>query len=321
MSSNEPPAKRRREEDAAPDVVTRSSEYFFDDGNIILQVESAQFRLHKTVLAMHSTVFRDMFTVPLPADEPLVDNCAVVVLSGDSPEDWNHLLSAMYPKRSAHEKQTVEFVCALLRLSTKYDIPEFRRQWLSRLREELPATLPEYDNGRNEWKYLEAQSDGDDDDYIILSLINLAREIGIHSILPMALYCLAWDECLVAPAVNKLSLSDQAAYLRGQLKLLRLQSTTIMRWLDAQEPLVPCDTCLSPSACSIAVENFRKSCSIEDRSEVFAAWTELDVDGLCAGCEEAARTVYEEGRVECWRQLPSIFDLPDWEELKRLDLD
>ncbi|KAF7296530.1 BTB domain-containing protein [Mycena chlorophos] len=322
MSSNEPLTKRRREEDAAPDDVTRSSEYFFDDGNIILQVESTQFRLHKTVLAMHSTVFRDMFTVPLPADEPLVDNCAVVVLSGDSPEDWNHLLSAMYPIRSTHEKQTVEFVCALLRLSTKYDIPEFRRQWLARLHEELPTTLAEYDSGAG-WKYIVVA--GDNSHCVLASLIDLAREIGIHSILPLTLYSLVWDDVLVAPATgtNKLNLSDQAAYLRGQLRLLRLSSTTTMRWLEPEEPLVPCATCSSESRpdCSRVVEDFRKRCTSEISAGVFASWTELAVDGLCDACEEAARTVYEEGRVECWKQLPSIFDLPDWEELKRLDLD
>lgn len=95
-----PPAKRRRTDDAdAPEIpLLRSTEYWFDDGNIILQVESTQFRLTKSMLSMHSTVFRDMFMMPLPADEPTVENCPVVVLSGDSPQDWIHLLGAMYPK-------------------------------------------------------------------------------------------------------------------------------------------------------------------------------------------------------------------------------
>ncbi|KAJ7037762.1 hypothetical protein C8F04DRAFT_952250, partial [Mycena alexandri] len=46
---------------------TRSSEYWFGGGDIILQVESTQFRLFKSILSKHSSVFRDMFTIPLPA--------------------------------------------------------------------------------------------------------------------------------------------------------------------------------------------------------------------------------------------------------------
>ncbi|KAJ7366518.1 hypothetical protein DFH08DRAFT_834681 [Mycena albidolilacea] len=69
--------KRRRidDGDASETPLVRSTEYWFDDGNIILQVESTQFRLTKGLLSMHSTVFRDMFMIPLPADEPTVENC------------------------------------------------------------------------------------------------------------------------------------------------------------------------------------------------------------------------------------------------------
>jgi hypothetical protein len=50
------------------------------------------------MLSMHSTVFRDMFMMPLPADEPTVENCPIVVLSGDTAQDWTLLLGAIFPK-------------------------------------------------------------------------------------------------------------------------------------------------------------------------------------------------------------------------------
>ncbi|KAJ7037774.1 hypothetical protein C8F04DRAFT_952254, partial [Mycena alexandri] len=76
----------------------RSAEYWFDDGNIILQVESTQFRLAKSTFSMHLSVFRDMFTLPLPANEPTIENCPVVVLPGDTAEDWTLFLGAIFPK-------------------------------------------------------------------------------------------------------------------------------------------------------------------------------------------------------------------------------
>jgi hypothetical protein len=60
--------------------------------DIILQVESTQLRIAKSVLSMNSSVFRDMFMMPLPAGEPTVENCPVVVLSGDTAQDWGLFL-------------------------------------------------------------------------------------------------------------------------------------------------------------------------------------------------------------------------------------
>lgn len=93
-----PPTKRRRTGDATETPLVRSTEYWFYDGNIILQVESTQFRLAKSVLSMHSSVFRDMFMVPLPADERTVENCPVVILTGDTAQDWTCFLGAIYPE-------------------------------------------------------------------------------------------------------------------------------------------------------------------------------------------------------------------------------
>jgi hypothetical protein len=40
----------------------KPSKPWFDDGNIILQAGSAQFKVYKELLCTHSEVFRDMFS-------------------------------------------------------------------------------------------------------------------------------------------------------------------------------------------------------------------------------------------------------------------
>lgn len=74
-----------------------SSEFWLSDGNVILQAESTQFRVHKSVLSMHSTVFRDMFTVPQPDEQPKVEGCPIVHLS-DAARDVDCLLGAFYAR-------------------------------------------------------------------------------------------------------------------------------------------------------------------------------------------------------------------------------
>ncbi|KIM82688.1 hypothetical protein PILCRDRAFT_819992 [Piloderma croceum F 1598] len=65
-------------------------EPWFDDGNVLLQAQSTQFKVHRGVLSANSGVFRDMLTLPQPAvGREQVVKGPVVNLS-DSAEDWTH---------------------------------------------------------------------------------------------------------------------------------------------------------------------------------------------------------------------------------------
>ena len=73
----------------------RHEEFWLYDGSVVLAVGDTLFRVHKTVLANHSEVFADLFTVPQPAGEDTIDGCHIVRLH-DSREDFVDLLRAMY---------------------------------------------------------------------------------------------------------------------------------------------------------------------------------------------------------------------------------
>jgi hypothetical protein len=74
------------------------SEIWYEDGNIILQAETTQFRVYRGILGDSSQVFRDMFNLPQPVGELLVEGCPVVHLS-DSAEDWGYVLNSLYKRR------------------------------------------------------------------------------------------------------------------------------------------------------------------------------------------------------------------------------
>ncbi len=86
----------------APELV-RDEEFWYEDGTIILVARNVQFRVYKGVLADHSSVFADMFSLPQPAStlaSTTSAECPVVHLE-DSPEDLRHVLRALLPKKSA----------------------------------------------------------------------------------------------------------------------------------------------------------------------------------------------------------------------------
>lgn len=74
---------------------TMHDEFWLYDGSIVLAVEHTLFRVHRTILANHSEVFADLFTVPQPEDEDTIDGCHVVRLYDDE-KDFVDLLKAMY---------------------------------------------------------------------------------------------------------------------------------------------------------------------------------------------------------------------------------
>lgn len=64
---------------------SQSKEIWFEDGNIVLQTESTLFKVHQGVLARHSSIFFDMFSVPQPTTD-MPHEAQIVQL-----QDWRQI--------------------------------------------------------------------------------------------------------------------------------------------------------------------------------------------------------------------------------------
>ncbi|KAF7297669.1 BTB domain-containing protein [Mycena kentingensis (nom. inval.)] len=324
MSTDERPPKRSRpddeEEDSKP-AIERSSDFWLDDGNIILQVESTQFRVLKSVLAKHSTVLRDMLLLPLPQDEPLIEGCPVVVLSGDTAQQWESMLQVMFPSICFEQKPSISEIAAILRLSKKYDMPIFRAECTRRLKVEFPSTLDAYLKVSGTWTCIVRRHEE-----CISEVIASAKEVGLHSILPAAFYRLSQylvntKGCLKRSP--KLAPSDQVDFLKGCMRMSHLHAESApLKWLHTDPATVPAADCSRPQKCTERALSLRSSIPPGQCSTVlFKPWqTEWSRD-LCKACVKAGQAVVNDTRHELWARLPSFFDLPDWEELERMDLD
>jgi BTB/POZ domain. len=75
----------------------KSRTLWFEDGNIILQAEDVQFKVHKSIFSKQSPVLADLLRSPRTDGDPMpVDGCAVIHLPSDSVTDMRYLLSALY---------------------------------------------------------------------------------------------------------------------------------------------------------------------------------------------------------------------------------
>lgn len=98
MAANPPPTKRRREADVSlqnGSLAERSTRFWFADGNVVLQAEDTQFRVHSSLLSLHSEIMKDCFACPQPEDEETLEGCHIVRLY-DSAKDIDNLCALLY---------------------------------------------------------------------------------------------------------------------------------------------------------------------------------------------------------------------------------
>ena len=91
------------------------------DADIIVRSsDQANFRIHKSVLALSSPFFKDLLSLPQPPDGEIVDGLPVVAL----PEDTgllNSLMSLLYPVTTVIP-DSYQKVLALLAVCQKYEM-------------------------------------------------------------------------------------------------------------------------------------------------------------------------------------------------------
>lgn len=98
MSSTSAPAAKRKREEEEVSVAIKRSELWLDDGNVVLQAEDTQFKVHRSILSLNSAVFRNAFSTSQPAGEPLIEGCPLVLLS-DTAADVTVMLEAFCRRR------------------------------------------------------------------------------------------------------------------------------------------------------------------------------------------------------------------------------
>ncbi|KAJ7611812.1 hypothetical protein FB45DRAFT_843901 [Roridomyces roridus] len=323
----------------------RIPELWFDDGSLIVQAGDSQFRVHRSILAACSAVFKDMLSFPQPADEQLVDDCPLVHLT-DSPEEVTVFLKAIFvpdyfmpfPANTEYE-----IIRGCLRLSHKYGVEHLRLRALIHLSSGLRTTLSQYDDARycygsealgrpqsdmKSWQALDAPSE--------MSSIQLAREVDAPWVLPLAFYVLSNSlvqrgttsakEVVRETTCNGISVAisaeDQDSFLSGHIRQVQFRATGVLGcFLDP----VKIPNCKSPMRCLegrlSATNRVCRTDSIFPSSPLDVwnedAWDEFE-EQFCSTCLAFLRARHQSKRRELWDDLPKMYGLPPWEELEKM---
>lgn len=213
---------------------------------------------------------------------------------------------------------SISVVAAFVLIGTKYEIEILRTEGLKRLFYECPTNLSDYD-GYKAYSRI-SKSRGVDFD-----VANLAREQGLLSVLPFALFWLSssYDAERLAfgrPRDNgttaKISTADLITCLIARESLAKLQQKTTFAWINPYPSTF--SSCTTPQRCvEVRVEAMSLLLLPPNNIDGLLSWRDAPVEGMCTKCMMVAELLHKEGRVKFWNGLPGIFGLPEWVEIDK----
>ncbi|KAF7334941.1 Glutamine amidotransferase type-1 domain-containing protein [Mycena venus] len=280
---------------ATPAKLVRSPDFWFNDGTVILQVENTLYRVYRGLLASRSTIFQDTFSVPQPAEEAIdIEGCPVVQLH-DNAEDFTLFLKVLHSFGTYKICPVSNFgeLSAVLHLSDKYDVTVLRHAMISILSDLYPNSLKEWAGS------LDAPTSVE---FSPVVMYEVCTHVKLDDILSGA---------------GKFTIENDIYQRRCVLGYPRLELAQrhVLRYLTREEEQGECETTLKCDAERLRWVNMElKSDEVDPLADSKVDWW----DGWegCSTCLEAAKETYHAARQKLWDELPTIFKLGTWEELR-----
>ncbi|CAE6425764.1 unnamed protein product [Rhizoctonia solani] len=284
--------------------------FWLEDGNVVLVARppsQTQFRVHQSVLARQSPVFKELFSYPSRARFERIHGCPVVPLE-DTEEDIAALLSAVYDGLTLQRKtiSDVETTSGQLRLATKFQISNIRDKILSYLQEEYPLKLSDVDR----------KLGGKEKLYDPISVIQL----DVAELLPYAWYRLARHSyALDGGDMSRLSNEEMHRLIMGREKL-HSHFVQIALSGPVTPPLPTQCTATLPEGqewCQSAAQTYWTTSVLPMAASTLdplaalnkLAYVPEERYGFCPTCATWCAQVLHEKRAEIWACVPSYFGL------------
>ncbi|KAI6148828.1 hypothetical protein BKA82DRAFT_996951 [Pisolithus tinctorius] len=295
---------------------------WFDDGNVILVAEGKCFKVYQGMLSVHSPIFRDMLSCPQPVGQEEMDGegCPVVHLRHDSASEVQQVLRALFYGEYitlSPRLMPMSVATTLLRLGKKYEIKPLFNHVSARVKACYHSELPS-DSGPLRFEGTISERDPHD-----FQLLNIAREVGLLSVLPIALYV-----CASSTEIKKLLDGYEWEGVHYSLSPINQRACIIGR--DHRSALAKrafaqiCETqgdryFVGNTACKKSFEGCpAQCCPTSLPTDPFALWDTHWDSRFCGRCVTTFKFRYDKGRKDAFLSLPSMFDLGlNWDEVRK----
>ncbi|KAF5317753.1 hypothetical protein D9619_012543 [Psilocybe cf. subviscida] len=324
----------------------RSPQFWHDGGDTLVCVKATLYRVHRVLLATHSTLFKDDAIGHMATGEPFMD-MTVFVPPWDDLREWEHILGFVYnPGRFKKwvEYQRLNELFSLMCTSKALKFETILNLCAERLEMELPTTLDAFDAAyaiTRHGSILKATSCISNKAQLFHA-INLCVELDCKRALACA-YVLALMEASREEFRNGVEMpggSHIELHAEAQSALLIGDCIFFPRLLNEFSGTLLLDKYCRPhcifAACQDASEEqearlralishpMSNGDMVAQRRLVFAqywkgGWLEDVFEDMRYSCSESMKAHVSEQRRRSWEQIPWLFGLGDsWEDLGRM---
>ncbi|KAF8512916.1 hypothetical protein JB92DRAFT_2926149 [Gautieria morchelliformis] len=316
---------------------TRHSDLWFDDGSVVLRAKDPPtlFRVHRALIARHSEVFRHMFSMPQPehpVEAEVIEGCPVVDLH-DSASDMTSLLRALYdgPNWGDNGLDDFEAVSGVLRLSHKYMVDSLRAKAIAHLQKAWPVTLKGWDTREEIARWYNGEWNNGGGRYPHPTrVIDLARAVNAHSLLPSAFYDISRSTFSVifesSPSLSqadtqKLALGKEASHAAVTNLITNLGSGRC----TSKASIAAGKSCHSPVSCrkdfselvELATQHYLFD---RERGSTDPLYVAEELGQLkspefseCKACAYVLEQWSSRERERIWKSIPTWFRLDGWD--------
>ncbi|KLO07728.1 hypothetical protein SCHPADRAFT_836207 [Schizopora paradoxa] len=303
---------------------------WFEDGNIVLATDVHLYSVHRGVLALNSTVFKDMLELPNigTTSNSAAGGTAIgdswegkplVRMVGDSDEDVYHLLKALYDIKfySAYQPTSLPIILSLLRMSTKYNYSDIRNTLARHIERAYPSDLESMES-----RCFEDLYEGYDNviyDFEF-QLLFAALQCNLKTILPTLYF-----ECATSRLAIILRVAEEHYLEKQQIDLLLCGHERMIEYAHEYgiKQFVPQQSCaFMPCSRSRGqlLANYVKFSSLPIQhllQKDEAVGDEELRKSICKSCSKVISENLEAFRLEIWNSIPGLFGLGTWEDAKR----
>ncbi|KAF7299840.1 BTB domain-containing protein [Mycena chlorophos] len=306
----------------------RVAELWFEDGTLVIVAQQTAFKVHRSILAARSSVFRDMLAMPQNADfVENLDGCPMVVLS-DAPRDLICFLRAIFDSSyfmpSPHMADLSEAL-SILRLSHKYAVDYLFRRALTHLDGGLYFRsfhdFHERPHGFGSIRLI----DGSDEEWNaninsplpFVLMLQAAVEVDAPWLQPVAVYwaCSVPLNSLMSLPIENTSRDTLQQLVQWRTALMHARAKFLAKFAEFG---VKAWCSESPSGCLQARLAYVTRAMMRHKGGDDASILEpIDTEGLgfCTSCAEQADNVGKIHAIDSWAQLPRLLGLPTWLQL------
>ncbi|KLO16690.1 hypothetical protein SCHPADRAFT_937718 [Schizopora paradoxa] len=301
---------------------------WFLDGNVVLATDVYLFKVHKGVLSLQSTVFRDMFDLSnavistdggneIESVQDTYEGVPLVTLVGDDGEDVAHLLRAVYEPRN---RTPLDVVVALLLLSAKYDFKGVWANVVVQISRQYPTHLQDYDAVDNDDNPLfDVRRNGcpftllcaafkANADVLLPILYFACSDFGMKSVIFETRENDTPSDCVNTLLEGREEL-DRALnkFIWGLPELLRAALRGGRNQCNANPP------CVEAFPYSYLSDLISSDFNRTRGSFVADAY----LGPGCPNCKLLVKNAVETAREEYWEKVPSHFGCPEWHVIER----